>query len=401
MNHRHLIAASAGALAAACAQTGGTGPDAAPDDGLPGFTACPAGTDLMDIAVLDANGDFNADLAAVCGAGGASTSGGLVRLWTGDGDGGFAPAGELDPGDNPDFAEVGDLDDDDDVDLAVIAQGQHERRIAVFFNDGDGGFDSEPLVHRMGGSAAHGLVVHDADEDGLMDMIVTGPDLSAGGVLLRNQGADAEPRFSEAQLYPRQDEARGQVAETSYDGFRDLAVPLYRHGKIWMRAGNEDDVLEVLLYKDVRQVIRVLGGGDLNDDWLPDLVVEGWTDEPPAPTRVAMSVRAETAGDENHWLLSDPLPGGGDPRFGFVRDFDGDDAAEIVLMTQSSLGQGTPEALIIRRDGEDYVETGRIALPADPQVARAVDLDGDGDVVLVTGHLAGNRIVVHDWPVES
>lgn len=353
-------------------------------------TVCPDDTELMDFTPVDIDGDRRLDLAAVCGPDGPRTTGGTVALWRSREDGGFEPAGTLDAGDNPNEAAAGDLDGDGDADLVVIAQGQHERTIAVFERDGETGFAAEPVTHSRGGLQTGGLVLHDANGDGRKDIILTRVAMPHSTALLLQEGTDGIGPFREASLEGGGPDSEPHVIETSGDSFPDLVLE-QPDGSLVLLAGNSDDRLELTLSVD-GQLDAILGGGMINGDRLPDLVVRTRPDPSTTRGRLALS-------DQMSLTPSEPLPDLADPVHALVGNIDADRSrSEIITVTWQSQRSDAPEAEIFAWDGESATKIGAIALGGYPYGLMLIDFDNDGRSSLVVGDMPDNEIRVLDWP---
>ncbi|PQO21887.1 hypothetical protein C2I36_15945 [Rhodobacteraceae bacterium WD3A24] len=377
---RHLALAAAIALAAPAA---GQAPPAE------GFTACEEFGTLADLALLDTDGAPPMEIATICARAPLPDRGddsmpralGQIEIWRLDG---AAPARAtvLETRRQPRRAAPGDIDADGDTDLAVVAQAEGGRGVTLFPGDGAGGFEADPVMHRMRGAQAQAVIFHDSAHTDLVDLILTGPEFTWGGLVLTNRGPEAFDRFSEALLTPDHETPPTAVTEMSGDTQPDLAVTLYSRGRIDLYAGGLDDRLSVPLGKDVRSVARVLGGGDLNGDWMPDLAVAMRGEQ--APVRVALS-----QGGEN-WALTEALPGAAGAHSAHVGDFDHDGARELLLVTDSR----TARRYAV---GEQIEALGTRALPAAADIARSGDMRGDGRSVLVTGATETGRVQIHRW----
>jgi hypothetical protein len=106
-----------------------------------------------------------------------------VRVLKNDGCGRFGPivVTPMPPGEEPSPNEGGDFDGDGRIDLAT--GNQNGQSVAVFLNDGNGGY-LPPVVVPVGGPV-HGIAVLDFDADGDLDLAATNRNDVA---LVRNLG---------------------------------------------------------------------------------------------------------------------------------------------------------------------------------------------------------------------
>lgn len=369
----------AAALAAAIQGAGPGGIDA----------ACPDETEIMDLAALDFDADGRRDLAVVCGPDGPATLGGTIALWRALDTGGFEPAGTRDPGDNPDEATTGDIDADGDIDLVVVAQGQHERTLAIFEQTGDG-LASEPVTHSRGGYPTGGMALHDVDGDRVMDIVLTDvPMPHSAQALIQAEGEGIGP-FRDGPVPGAGPDAQPFVADLVGNGIDDIAV-LKEDESLILLAGSSDDRLELPLAGDA-DLYAVRAGGMVNADRLPDLLVSVRTGPNSAEPQLALSEGMELT-------LSGPLPGAGYLLQGHIASFDDDPATvEILAIERESARSDAPEGILYQyRDGE-FSELGRLPLGGYPYAAKAIDFDGDGQAQLVIGDLETNQVRILSWP---
>jgi len=123
----------------------------------------PAGNDTFSVAAADLDEDGNVDLATV---GFASHD---VRLFFGDGRGGFVVGPAIPVGESPTDLVSADFDADGHADFAVaIFNG---RRVSVLFGDGTGGF-REIVERPTGTDQPKSLIARDLDGDGTLDLAV-------------------------------------------------------------------------------------------------------------------------------------------------------------------------------------------------------------------------------------
>lgn len=382
---KHAIATAAGLAATLIL----AGPGLARMPEAAGFAACENFGTLTDLVLLDTDGAPPMEIAAVCARAPLPERGedpprrrlGRVEIWH-LGEATPRRSGVLDMWRRPGRAAPGDIDDDGDTDLAVIAQAEGGRGVTLFLGNGADGFEAEPVTHRMRGAQAQAVIFHDSARTDRTDLILTGPELTWGGLVLTNQGPEAYERFSEALLTPEHETPPTAVVEMSDDTRPDLAVTLFGRGRIELFAGGLDDRLSLLLGKGVRSVAQVLGGGDLNGDWMPDLAVAGRGD--PSAVRVALSEGGES------WSLTDPLPDGAGARSAHAGDFDHDGARELLLVTE-------PATARLYSVGEEIEALGTHALAAPVDIARTGDMRGDGQDVLVTGTEQSGRVHFYRW----
>jgi hypothetical protein len=255
-----------------------------------------------------------------------------VRVLRGTGVGTFVFGGLYAGSESAGSIEAGDLDGDGDIDLALA--GRVGEELALLFNDGNGGFASSTSIPL--GAPARVVSIGDFDGDGRIDASATttiGPNGSSGRLyVVRGQGGGA---FSAPEALRTYDDAQG-VAWRDFDGdgHMDVAVS----------GGTTGDVS--------------LTRGHAFGDW--------------PTTRIGGEVQGRAYSTE-------------------IADIDADGVPDAVF---SNLSDNTFEWA--RGDGlGNFASAGKLTSFAAVRLVRAADLDGDGDVDLVSLSHVQPRVCVH------
>ena len=206
-------------------------------------------TDFGDetvVAVADLNGDGKPDVVVTtgCPVGGCGSSGEVVGILLGNGDGTFQTAVTYGAGEGPDSVAVADLNGDGNPDLVVGDIGCSVGRpcvggsVSVLLGDGNGTFRA-PVNYKSGGLNGDSVAVADVNGDGQLDVVVG----------------------SECGL------------QEIGDGCSFPESP----GTVGVLLGNGDGTLQPVVPFQVSQVIRLssVAVSDINRDGKPDLLAVG------------------------------------------------------------------------------------------------------------------------------
>jgi hypothetical protein len=236
-----------------------------------GGRSSPAGFKPASPAVADLDRDGLLDVIATRDLGDS------IEVALADGPGIFH-AGYAIAGGGAAYLEVGDLNGDGRLDLVNTSGLDGDSTVALRLGNGDGTF--QPATHWNVGPWPDHIEIVDLDEDGRLDLIVS----NSGGfaatdtghtvsVLLGNGDGTFEPRsaFETGDRRP----AEMEVADFDRDGHEDLAV--LNHGstpRLSILFGDGHGALAPRPAFPMQDAAS-FGVGDLTEDGIPDLVLEG------------------------------------------------------------------------------------------------------------------------------
>jgi hypothetical protein len=145
-----------------------------------GGTFAPMGAGLTGVrgsasAIADLDGDGDQDLVVTGEDDGGTPT---ATIYENDGQGTFTPNAGLLDGVEVGSIDVGDVDGDNDPDLVVTGFSNQGRSAKIYENDGTGGF--VPLNAGLTGVGRSASRFGDVDEDGDLDLLVTGNGRVAG-----------------------------------------------------------------------------------------------------------------------------------------------------------------------------------------------------------------------------
>jgi hypothetical protein len=338
----------------------------------------------FNVAMGDVDGDRDLDLLTA-----NYTSNGTVSVRLNDGHGSFsAPANNPDPavGDHPLSVAVGDVDGDGDLDL--LAANNSANTVSVRLNDGHGSFlapatNPDPAV----GTLPTSVVLGDVDKDGDLDLLAAN-DLS-GTVSVRLN--DGRGNFVAPATNPDPVVGRRPLSVVLGDVDRDGDLDLLTanvfsntvsvrlndgHGSFSAPATNPDPAVGNAPFS--------VAVGDVDGDSDLDLLTANSGDG-------TVSVRL----NDGHGSFSPgvDLALGNAPFSIAVGDVDSD--GDLDLLTANA-GEGTVSVRL--NDGH-----GSFSAPAtnpnpvvgnDPRSVAVGDVDGDGDLDLLTANRKSNTVSV-------
>ncbi|MCU0865966.1 MAG: VCBS repeat-containing protein [Planctomycetes bacterium] len=303
----------------------------------------------------------------------------------------------------------GDVDGDGDLDLLVAVNWGTSR---VWLNDGSGGFHRFVSLTSPSYSGTR-CALFDADGDGDLDAFIAGGATSYAGSsvssLFLNNGTGA---FTLSPTIPSGPVETTGLSVSDLDGDGDLDILLGLTGsqppfvQFWRNVGNAT----FLDHTSMVPPFAAPGGqvstttADVNGDGLPDFL--GVDSSTSTPFVFVSGLGNATA----TWFEPHALE---DLTVGFVHhacaafDVDGDGDPDFVTggseqRGASSTTVGVPPRVFLNIGGQRFRDAGRSALPMAWSTADAIaagDVDGDGDVDLVSGGVwrqdaAGNFLPV-------
>jgi hypothetical protein len=303
---------------------------------------------------------------------------------------------------------TGDLDGDGLVDLAVASDLPSSNRAVLFRQSADrpGTFEQREVLDVGGGRDILDLDIFDVDGDGHTDVILAVADRTPAGPgalrLLFGDGAgsfEAHEVSADESLFA--DPAAVRATDIDGDGRLDLVSANTRSNTVtvFRQMAARSFALDTILPAVIPLALEV---GDLDGDGDIDLVAT----ELGAVAPGVVVFLAEPGGSHRTLRLDElggpRFPGrSGTPRAVALADLDGDRDLDIVVAVAEA-GTGTREdrVLAFLQEGAGRFRTMPVAIGdggtsiRGPFALRIADVDGDGDLDIVSANLDSDGVVI-------
>jgi hypothetical protein len=274
----------------------------------------PAGSNPLSITGGDFNHDGKGDVAVV--------SGGKVNVLLGNGDGTFQAPVSYAAGPNPVFVTAAAFTASGNLDLAVANGSPSTYGVAFLSGNADGTFNAAVEVN-VGGSPAS-LATGDFNGDGKLDLAsANGANNSASVVLGNGDGT-----FGPATVWGAdQNPVALAAGDLNGDGKQDLAVVNLNSNNLSLLLGHGDGTFAAAQFSTGVSKPGPVAVGDFRRDGKLDLVI-GSTPNPD-PTTVSILL----GNGDGTFQAPIHLTGGGYPRELAVADVNGDGKLDIITLT--------------------------------------------------------------------
>jgi hypothetical protein len=250
----------------------------------PPVTYDSAGGAPFSLAVADLNGDGAPDIVVdnFCVWVSGSCSFTTVGVLLNHGDGTFAPAVPWSLGGNSSQSiAIADVNEDGKPDLLATVFLPFNGGVAILLGNGDGTFQP-PINAVLGPIDLRSIAVADINQDGHLDVVVTGSDTSVSPsrgtvtILLGNGNGTFQPPLAtyDSGVTPGGWANSVAVADVNGDGALDLAVANYPDSTTGVFLGNGDGSFQpVALHDSGAPFAWFAAIADVNGDSDPDLIV--------------------------------------------------------------------------------------------------------------------------------
>ena len=318
----------------------------------------------VDIGDLDGDGDL--DIVATNRAFTRD-----VRVLFNNGDGTFSGADIYDAGDNPNSLALGDLDGDGDLDMAVTNSDLPQSDIRILFNDGNGIFDSQGRydTERFPSSVSLG----DLDGDGDLDMATLSPAIDEIALFF-NMG---DGIFTLPQQYRVGDQPGDlMLGDLNGDGSLDIGATSSNDLTLNVLMNNGDGTFaENIPYATGNRPSNIQFA-DYDNDGDLDAVV----------TLSSSSVNILRNQADGVFETTTRIKGQNDPQGLVFGDINNDGLQDMIV--------GGPVISTIINSGGDFDIGQVLSAGGSPWNLALDDLNGDGNLDIVSANFRGNSITV-------
>ena len=344
------------------------------------------GSQPRSVALGDVDGDGDLDLLT------ANIGNNNMSVRLNDGSGNFtAPATnpDLTVGDSPQSVALGDIDGDGDLDLLTANYGSNT--VSVQLNDGSGNFTDHPTNPALAvGDSPQSVALGDVDGDSDLDLLTANANSANVSVLLNDGSGNFTPPAINPNPTVGDSPQSVALGDVDGDGDLDLLTANIGNNNVSVRfndgSGNFTDPAtnpDPAVGNGPRNVML----GDIDGDGDLDLLT------------------ANLYGDNISVLLNDGsgnftdhptnpnLPVGSSPYSVVLGDVDGD--GDLDLLTANP---GNNNVSVLLNDGlgnfTDQPTNPNPAVGNGPVSVAVGDVDGDGDLDLLTANISSDNVSV-------
>lgn len=351
-------------------------------------TTYAAGFTSTNLLAADVDGDGMTDLLSAT-VGTSNT--GTVSYLRNQGRGVLAPPVSVDAGAQPWDVAVGDFDGDGRLDLAVANNGSgtggiHPQRP-------DGSFADRPVYPAVPGELPLDTASADFDGDGLPDMAVSQIDITSGGAdvvaILHNDGSGAM-RLNQTLPTGTDSHAKSLYAsDLNGDGYPDLlwTPEQFTTGpySLVVALNDGDGSFGALqTYTLTSNGTGHVTTADLDGDGDQDAIVAN--NRGPSGVRVLLNRGDGTFRPDYAVAMGDFQ------EMAIGVDLDGDGVVDIAAVEPQVDGSSQALMVVRGRGGATFGRPTTYTVGNGPREIAAGDLDGDGDLDLVTANQGGDAI---------
>jgi glucose/arabinose dehydrogenase/chitodextrinase len=338
----------------------------------------PAGTNTHSVSIVDLNADGRADLVA------ANAGSSTASVWLGKGDGTFGARADLATGSAPKHIGVADLNKDGRPDL--VSANQDASSVSVLLAGNGGAF--LPAVNYPVCANAHESAIADFNRDGSLDVMVA---CWGGSVVSFLPGRGDGTLGSRVDIPAGANPHSVVAADFNGDGFLDAAIANHGSADVSVLLGRGDGTFAGQARYGVGGGPHSIRTGDIDKDGRVDLVTAN--DE----TNNVSVLRGRADGTFNP---ATQHAVGSVPKGVALADVNADGSLDVLTAntagnypTCCNPGGDTITLLAGNGDGT-FGASSTYTVGLTPFSVAAGDLDGDGDLDVVTANWHSNSVSI-------
>jgi hypothetical protein len=334
------------------------------------------GSGPRSVALGDLDGDGDLDLAV------ANRLASNVSTLLGDGTGSFAPQANSPfmVGNDPRSVALGDLDGDGNLDLVTANSGSNT--VSILLGDGTGSFAPQANSPFPVGAAPESVAIGDLNGDGQLDLATANRNVNNVSVLLGDGTGSFVPEANSPFQVGTSPESVA-IGDLNGDGQPDLAVA-NRNGNnvsVLLGDGTGSFGMQTTFTTGARPSFVAIG--DLDGDGNPDLAVTNATEH---TVSVLINSTAPGAMTPIFAAKTDSITGTG-PESVAIDDIDGDGDLDIAV---ANFGSNNVSVFLVTGT---FVRTD-FPVGAAPESVATGDLDGNGNLDLAVANRNNNNVSV-------
>jgi hypothetical protein len=322
--------------------------------------------------------DGRSDLVA------ANAGDSVVSVWLGSGDLTFGEHADFATGPTPKSIAVGDLNRDGRPDL--VSANQDGASVSVLLGDGLGGFG--PAAHFAACGGTHESAIGDFDRDGSPDLIVA----CWGGSVVSYLKGNGDGVFAPAVNYEVGAAPHSVVpGDFNADGLLDAAVANHDAASVSVLIGRGDGTFDPHVSYPVGAGPHSIRAGDVDNDGTLDLAVAN---------DGSATISVLRGHGDGTFTTSVSYPTGSVPKGVAIADIDGDGFADLLSANTAGnyptcCNSGGDTISLLRNEGNNSFAAARsFTVGTTPFAVSAGDLDGDGDLDVVTANWHSNDVTL-------
>ena len=333
-----------------------------------------AGKNPHSVIAVNVNGDGKPDL--VCANSGTNT----LSVLTNDSNGGFLLAATLTVGSSPYSVTAADVNVDGKPDLICANNGAN--KLSVLTNNGSGGFVLASTL--IVGNGPQWVVAADVNRDGALDLICANWGANTRTLaVLTNDGTGG---FGSATIYALSDSPESvAAADVNDDGNVELISSLWGTSTLIEFTNNGTGVFGSNATLTVGPYPYSVLATDVNADGRVDLVCANAANN-------TLSVLTNTGGG-GFALACSPVVGV-EPCSVAAADLDADGRVDLVCANNGSYGSGNTLSVLTNKGGGIFGLAASLTVGTGPWSVVACDVNGDGNVDLVSANSGSNTVSV-------